>query len=476
MSPVLSSLWWLRYSTLILAAAGFLPGSHAAAGPARSEDGFDPSRRYELGELVGLALGNNPSTRAAWFQARAASASIGEAKASYYPKLLARFDGGSDQWYTPAANGPDNFRRVQATTTLALEYLLLDFGRRDADVQRTVAAFDAAGFAFERKLQETVFAVQRHFFSHEAAVWRQKAAGIGLQAARTLAETVEKEVKNGLSATPELLRARKRVLEAGYEVEAAESAVRIALGDLCVAAGLPANAPLQVRQSDVPPLTKQLRGEVDRLIACSLKIRPDLAARAAEVRASEAATKRAGADFYPVVRLEGSYAYSQFGYGARDGKMDGTYQEGLNGYGAFLVGSWDLFDGFERVSRLTRRREEEKAAREKFNADRLAATRDVWSAYSENLSAARRVEYAEGFVASANESFEAISAALKSGLADINEFAEAESMASLARAELASAVAGYSTTLSALALAVGSFQPSPEPAAAMRKPASQRAR
>ncbi len=467
MSPVLCSLSWRRCSTLILAAAVLIPAIVGAAAPGQPAS-FDPARRYQLGELVDLALTNNPSTRAVWFQARAASASIGEAKAAYYPKLLARFDGGSDQWYTPAANGPDNFRRVQATTTLALEYLLLDFGRRDADVRRTVATFDAAGFAYERKLQETVFAVQRNFFSHEAAVWRRKAAETGLQSARTLAETVEKEVKNGLSATPELLRARKRVFEAGYEVEAAQAAVRIALGDLCVAAGLGANAPLQVRQSDAPAPTKSLRGEVDRLIARSLEIRPDLAARAAEVRASEAATKRAVADFYPVVRLEGSYAYSQFGYGARDGKMDGTYQEGLNGYGAFLVGSWDLFDGFERVSRLTRRREEEKAAREKLDAERLAATRDVWSAYSENLSAARRVEYAESFVASANESFDAIGAALKSGLADVNEFAEAESLASQARAELASAVADYSTTLSALALAVGSFQPAPTPAAVRR--------
>lgn len=466
MSPVLSSLRSARYSTLILAlfleGFAFLPRGHAA----KKEDApiestaprFVPGRRYQLGELMDLALRNNPSTRAMWFQARAGAASVGEARAAYYPKLLARLNEGIDQWYTPAANGPDNFRRVQATAALALEYLLLDFGRRDADVQRTVAIFDAAGLAYERKMQETVFAVQRHFFAHEAALWRRKASEAALQSALTLAATVDQEVKNGLSATPELMKARKRVLESRYDEESARTAVRVTLGDLCVAAGLNANEPLLVSQSDAPASTKELRGEVDRLIARSLSSRPDLAAKAAEVRASEAATRRATADFYPLVRLETSYAYSQFGYQANDEGSGGLYQEGLNGYGAFLVASWDIFDGYERVSRQTRRRQEEKAARAKLDEARLHATRDVWSAYSENLSAARRVDYAEAFVASANESFDSIRTALNSGLTDINELAEAECQLALARSELASAVADYSTTLSSLALAVGSFQ------------------
>ena len=417
-----------------------------------------PGRRYQLGELVDLALRNNPATQAVWLQAKASAAAVGEARAPFYPKLLARFEGGSDQWYTPAANGPDNFRRVQATTTLALEYLLLDFGRRDADVRRTVALFDAAGLAYERKMQETVFSVQRHFFAHEAAVWRKRASEAGLQAAMALAETAAQEVKNGLSSTPELLRARKRVFEARYEDSFAEAAVRVALGDLCVAAGLNANVPLQVMQSDAPASTKALRGEVDQLIARSLALRPDLAAKAAEVRASEEATKRAAADYYPQVRLEGSYGFSTFGYRANDQGSGGLYKEGLNGYGASLVLNWDLFDGFERESRQARRCEEEKVARAKLVEGRLNATRDVWAAYSESLSAARRVDYSESFVASAKESFDAVQTAVKSGLGDINELSEAESQLSFARAELASAVAGYSTTLSALALAVGTIK------------------
>lgn len=433
-----------------------------AKSPAPKESGqqapvplFQEDKRYDLGSLIDLGLATHPGTRAAWFQARAASAAVGEARAPYFPRISARFEGGSDQWYTPAANGPDNFRREQATTVLALEYLLLDFGRRAADVQRSVALFDAAGLTYERKLQQVVFEVQRCYFAHEAALWRQQAAQAMLEVARTLSATVKKETETGLSATPELLASRKKVLEAEFEMESARSLVRTTLGDLCVAAGLPANSPLKIAPAGQPPSTSDLREKADKLIAQALAVRPDLAARAADVRAREAATRRAKADFLPEVRLEGKYAYSAFAYDARDGKTKGSYAEDLNGYGGFLVASWDIFEGFERIQKERKRKEEEKAAKEELGQARLDATRDVWTAYNENLSAASRVDYAEGFVTSAKETFEAVRSAYESGLGTISEYSEAAGQLAMAQSMRAGALADYSTSLAALAFAAG---------------------
>jgi len=417
--------------------------------------GFSVKDSHDLGSLIDLGLANHPGTRAAWFRARAASAAVGEARAAYYPRLSARFEGGSDQWYTPAANGPDNFRREQATTILSLEYLLLDFGRRAADVGQAVARFDAAGLAYERKLQQVVFGVQRCYFAHEAALWREQAAMSLLEVARVLFSTVKKEAETGLSSAPELLAARKKVFEAESEAESAKSLVRTTLGDLCVAAGLPADTPLKVTRSDPPVSTGDLREKVGKLIAQALSTRPDLAARAAEVRASEAATRRATADFFPEVRLEGKYAYSTFGYDAHDGRTKGSYTEDLNGYGGFLVASWDLFEGFERIQKERRRRDEEKAAREELEQARLDATRDVWTAYHDNLSAASRVDFAESFVASAKETFEAARSGYESGLCTVSEYSEAAGQLAFAQSVRAGALSDYSTSLAALAFASG---------------------
>jgi len=416
---------------------------------------FSETKSYDLGSLIDLGLVTHPGTRAAWFQARAASAAVGEAKAPYFPRISARFEGGVDQWYTPAANGPDNFHRTQATTILSLEYLLLDFGRRAADVRRSVALFDASGLLYERKLQQVVFDVQRCYFAHEAARWKSEAAAALLEVARVLSKTVKKETETGLAATPELLAARKKVLEAEFVAESENALVRTTLGDLCVAAGLPANAPLRITMSEIPSSTRDLREQAGKLIEKALVARPDLAARAADVRASEAATSRASADFMPEVRLEGKYGYSAFGYNAQDGSTKGSYAEDLNGYGGFLVASWDLFDGFERIQKKRRRQDEEKAAREDLGQARLDATRDVWTSYQETLSAARRVDYAEGFVASAKENFDAISSGYDHGLATVAEFSEAAGQLALARSTRAGALADYSISLAAVAFAAG---------------------
>ena len=131
---------------------------------------------------------------------------------------------------------------------------------------------------------------------------------------------------------------------------------------------------------------------------------------------------------------------------------------GINGYGAFLNVEWDLFDGFERVERLRKKSAEEQAARENLAAARLETSRDVWTSYHDTLSAARRIDSAEAFVASAQENFSAIEASSRTGLSQVAELAEADSLLAEARFERVEALAIYSTTLAELALAVGSVR------------------
>lgn len=419
---------------------------------------FDPARSYDLGSLVELAMANNPRTRSALFTARAAEAAAGEARAPYYPRAAAQFLGGYDKWYTPATEAPDFYRRQQATTVLSLEYLLLDFGRRAADVSRAVALFEASGLLFDRKVQEVVFTVQSRYFAHEAALAKESANASMLEAARTAMETTRLQVENGLSARPELLRAKRNLVNAEYELEAARVLSRNTLGELCVAVGIPANSPVKILTADPPATTMALRQDVGVLIQQAMAVRPDLAARAEEVRASEAGTRRAKADFFPEVRLEGNYAYSAFQYDSQTGPNSQLNTGGINGYGAFLNVEWDLFDGFERVENLRKKSETEKAARENLAAARLEASRDVWIAYHDTLSASRRVESAEAFVSSAQENFSAIEAASRTGLSRVAELAEAAGMLAEARYARAEALADYSTTLAALALAVGAMR------------------
>jgi len=112
-------------------------------------------------------------------------------------------------------------------------------------------------------------------------------------------------------------------------------------------------------------------------------------------------------------------------------------------------------EGFERIQKERRRRDEEKAAREELEQARLDATRDVWTAYHDNLSAASRVDFAESFVASAKETFEAARSGYESGLCTVSEYSEAAGQLAFAQSVRAGALSDYSTSLAALAFASG---------------------
>jgi len=338
---------------------------------AEHKGAFDPNRSYELSSLIEMGLANNPQTRSAWFNALASSAQVGEAKAPYYPKLSLNAVGGYQKSFYQINDGPMGLRQTSLTPELDFEYLLLDFGRRAADVKRTVALLQAANLGFSRNIQNTVFGIQQSYFAHTAALSQQDAARANLELSKTILGMVEAQVTNGLGTKPELDTARKTYSQAEFDLATAERNVEVTLGNLRVAAGLPANAPLKVvtgkaggSDTTANASTYEALGtKVDALIDKAILKRPDLAARQADVAASRAAVERAKADFMPKLSLQGAYSSEPYVYTASQPSQTGTYYGNAQGYSGFAVLSWDLFDGFQRVEKVKQRQAEESQAR-----------------------------------------------------------------------------------------------------------------
>ena len=425
----------------------FTLGDHATS--------FEPRRTYDLPALVELALANNPYTRSSWFKALSAAASVGIAKAPYYPIVKLNASGGYSQQPYPTQSGPLNVNSVSISPGFQLEYLLLDFGRRAADVQHTLSLLAAANLELNRKEQAAVYAVQQSYFAHTAALSQQEAAKANFDLSQTIHEMVAAKLHSGLATEPELLAADKTLSQAEFDLASAKRNVEVTLGSIRIAAGLEANAPLKIATPTGDVSMESLAGKVDLLIEQALKNRPDLAARLAEVRASTAATERAKADFMPKLSLQGSYNSYSFGFYAKQGPTEATSFGNYNQAGGFAVLSWDLFDGFERVEKVKKRQAEESEARADAEATRLETTRDVWITYNDSLKVMKRVSYATSLLTSAKESFEATQAAFQNGLATITELSSAQSALSAAHFEKSGAEADYLTSLAALSLAMG---------------------
>src|SRR5438874_11260566 len=100
-----------------------------------------PGSTVTLAQAIDLALANNPQTRTAWLEARAAEFAVGSARSAYYPEI---------DVLASATRSRSGVQGASATTTigssLALNYLLFDFGGRAAQVDEARQTLAAATF------------------------------------------------------------------------------------------------------------------------------------------------------------------------------------------------------------------------------------------------------------------------------------------------------------------------------------------
>src|SRR5262249_44992618 len=147
----------------------------------------------------------------------------------------------------------------------------------------------------------------------------------------------------GLATRTEELLARQERVRAEYDLQLARRAVSDARAALAESVGISPALPLEIVDLSGLPLPADLPETVERTIDRALAQRPDLAARLAELRASEAELRRARADRLPRVSLAGAAGGAIGSFETeRSGSRGFDYAEPI--YGAFLTVSWTLFD------------------------------------------------------------------------------------------------------------------------------------
>src|ERR1700722_577016 len=105
---------------------------------------LDAAHTYSLAELIDLAERNNPRTRIAWERARQRADDLGIAKSSYYPVLAGEAAFGDLRSILPFPKpiAPRGYVMVEipsAVPQVTLEYLIFDFGKREARVYAATA-------------------------------------------------------------------------------------------------------------------------------------------------------------------------------------------------------------------------------------------------------------------------------------------------------------------------------------------------
>jgi outer membrane protein len=407
---------------------------------------------YDLAGLIDVALRNSPRTRRSWEAARSAAASYGAARSPYYPQAAVESDSGYARvpFELPGTFGV--VRQWQSDSEVALTYTLLDFGRRASASELARERLIAANFLSNRTIQDVVFGVEQTFYAFDAVDAAVAAAKQNLELARADFDSVKQRVDLGLATRPELLLAQERLAQSRFDLANAEQLLRDAQANLAVALGIAADVTFKVESLDNETVPKSLSQDVETLIAQARRLRPDLAARKAQVRASDAAVKQAQAQWYPTVDASGIYGENLWNYTFVTPR---TVQVSTPQYSAMLTIKWDLFTGFRRLNDVRKAEADRETARADLKILEIDAVAEVWRAYFEFQSSLSKYEYALSLMASSEESYSANSESYRQGLSTIVELLTAQRDLASARYTLIQSKSELLTAYAAVAYAIG---------------------
>jgi outer membrane protein len=409
------------------AGAGLLPAP-CVSGP--------PANPLGLDEAVSRALCYNSKTRDAWANVKAQAAAVGAARAAFLPTLSASWQVARDNSETDVASHPNLSSRTDATvrsTGISADWVLFDFGARNAALRNANALLVAARATQDAALQETFATVAKDYDATQAA----RAA---LDTAREIermtddsAAVAQKRVDHGVAPISDALQAQTQHEQAVAAVTKGEGELRTSLGVLATDMGLRPDEPLDVPSVlSSPEPDRVWQDSIGGLITQVRLGHPAVLAAEAQYEAARAKVTQTRAEGLPSISLVAKYSTNN--QPASLGLGIPTYPAtGHDAYVGIQV-SLPFFEGFGRhyqVHQAEAQAEHEQVA---LDGARDQVALDVWKAWQALQSATVSVEQYGKLLVIAQRAFEAAQHRYYAGVGDILELLNTQ--AALANARL----------------------------------------
>jgi outer membrane protein TolC len=408
-----------------------------------------PGLQITLQQLLGYALSNNPQTRSAWLNARAAAALTASRRSTYYPSVELDVQAGFTR--QSFAKGALTFDLWALTPSAQLTWLLLDLGGRSADVEEADRLLEAANLNHGAAIQDLLLLVEQGYFQYQGSKALLISAQATVKEAQTVYRAAEERRRAGVATVADVLQAKTQLSQAVLAEQQAEGTVAIARGALATSLGVSATLPVDV--ADLPErLDVQPLGEaVDKLIQRAESQRPDLGRARAQALA---VASRADS-----IRSRGLPKLVLGANASRNYYLDEPWVHGDN-YSATVTLQIPLFNGFKDTSDLLQARELANAAQADAESLEQQVILQVWTSYQAVKTAEKRVGSAQDLLAAAQQSAEVAQGRYKAGVGSILDLLTAQSALANARAQDVQARANWLLAIASLAHDTGTLAPS----------------
>ncbi|HEV8660324.1 MAG TPA: TolC family protein [Thermoanaerobaculia bacterium] len=420
------------------------------ATPQRAKDlvlpaNFTPGMPITLAQVVDIALSNNTTTRIAWLEARAAEAALGSRESAYLPEVdvnasITRSRG-------TAQGGRTAFQQTTYGPSLALTYLLFDFGGREAQVEQARQGLIAANFVHNQSIQDVILQTEQAYYSYLDARALLAAQDATIKERKTSLDAADARHRAGVATVADVLQARTALSQAQLTRETIEGNLRTIEGLLATTMGLPATARFDFGELPLEVPAREVTEAVDALIARAITERPDLAAVRANADRARARIREVRAQGLPTIGLAGSTGVTWFGGGSS-----------TKPYSASIALRWPLFTGFRNTYDIREAELEAQVAREDIRALEQRVNLQVWTSYFSLQTATQRLTTARDLLNSAQQSAEVATGRYRSGVGSILDVLTAESALENARAQEVQARTDWFLSVAQLAHDTGTLE------------------
>ncbi len=423
---------------------------------------IDPGHTYSLPELIDIAQMANPVTRGAWQRAREAAGVVGVARGAYLPILSANVLAGYAVTSTtapgirvpPLINIPPGDLTTsgsQLAPALTVEWLLFDFGGRDAALKSAEQLSFAANVSFNMAHQKLIFDVAASYFQYSAARAQTRINREALDNVRLVQTAAEARLDQGIGTTMEVAQAKQQVAQAEFDLTQARGGERAAYSSLLAAMGISPTITLKVKDVSGRALPRAVPANLDALIDNSLQRRPDVQAAFARVKAGKQGITAAEAEFLPKIALTGMVNRTWGGLSVEDNRFGTTTLDSDQPNAAIGIGiRFPIFDGGMRKSRLDTARAHAAATEQDFAKLQSEAARQIVVAYDALRTGLSGHRAASELVKAARTNHQAALEYYENGLGTLSEVSITQTgllKALFAEAQARSNVFGAAATL-----------------------------
>jgi TolC family type I secretion outer membrane protein len=437
-----------------------MPAAAPTPPPAIPAEYLRPGATLSLDQVVDVALRNNPATRTAWHQARAAAANLGAKKSAYLPDLELN----ANVTRSKQTSVGSRFITLQTTygPSLNLSWLLFDVGGRAADVAEARNALFAADWTHDAVIQNVVLQVEVAFYQYQNAKGQAAAAEATLKQSKESLAAAEDRHSAGVATIADVLQARTAMSQAELALETARGAIQTLRGALATAAGVSPDVPVDVVELPATFDVEEIGETVDSLIDKAQSQRPDLAAARFEVLRAQSHVRSVRAEGLPTLSAAGSASRVYF--------YNSTGLPFATNYSGSLLFRFPVFTGGRNTYETLEAREQARVAEGQADTLEDQVVLQVWTSYYNLKTAAQRVKTARDLLASATQSQEVAAERYRAGVGSILDLLVAQSAYANALAQETQARSDWFVALAMLAHDTGSLGPPPATTAPVPTP------